>query len=124
MSETKQRTESWEVFEHSDHSGLEVGPLYHEPYFTGGQVNAVCTIHGLGGRNGVTEQNRAEARLISTAPDGLALAETVIQAKISCRLKGARHAGLPRTAEIDLDSWHLIVATASALKAKAEGNPA
>lgn len=57
----------WSVFEHRDHSGLCIGPRYTEPYFTDGEVSDVCTISG-GGR-AVDDLKRANALLISAAPD-------------------------------------------------------
>ena len=56
------------------------------------------------------KEAEANARLISTAPDGLALAEMVIESNRS---------GYAFLCEKD---WQSIIAAARALKAKAEGN--
>lgn len=65
----------WAVFEHRDHSGLEVGPPYSDTEYNGalkGNVKDVCTIRSLE-RFSPTDEQRANARLIAAAPELLAL---------------------------------------------------
>lgn len=67
----------WSVFEHRDHSGLCIGPRYEATYFTDGEVRDVCTITSP--RRSVNDEERANARLIASAPDLLAALQKIAQ---------------------------------------------
>jgi hypothetical protein len=79
--ETKFTEGPWIVFEHLDSSGLEIGPPYSEEYLKG-HVRDVCKISGYRA-DGVTDQHRANARLIAAAPDFLTAATLAMDGR-SC----------------------------------------
>ena len=73
----------WAVFEHRDHSGIEIGPLYNEPYFVNGEVVSVTTMRSLKTRHPyqMSPRQKADARLIAAAPDLLAACKVAAQWK-------------------------------------------
>jgi hypothetical protein len=58
----------WAVFEHADHSGIEIGPPYTEPYLKG-NVRDVCTIRSNSGGypRSMSPEQKANADLIVRA---------------------------------------------------------
>lgn len=65
----------WFVWEHKDHSGLEIGPRMkdHETIYNGllkDNVDAVVTMRGIGWANGhhvITPKQREDAQMIADA---------------------------------------------------------
>ena len=62
----------WFVWEHKDHSGLQIGPKWESPLGVGFEdhVEVVVTMRGIGWANGhhvITPKQREDAQMIADA---------------------------------------------------------